>query len=114
MNVNEIQLQKCNQYGALPVSYSNDSKLGIALNVRDEIVPLNGLRMNPSHGTCGWYIWAGDWSDDADFFHPLHVKHLNEWCPAALPFLQLPPGWRFLLAPGHEDVWHDSGLDLRP
>ena len=22
----------------------------------------------------------------------------------------LPPGWRFLIAPGHEDVWYDGSL----
>lgn len=66
--------------------------------------PLHGLRVNPVGDTCGWYIWAGDWSDDPDFFKPIHVEHLSALCPRVLPFLQLPPGWRFLLADGHEDV----------
>jgi hypothetical protein len=26
------------------------------------------------------------------------------------PYLALPPGWRFLLAPGYEDVWYDPTL----
>ena len=30
--------------------------------------------------------------------------------PVALKYLALPPGWRFLEADGHEDVWHDSVL----
>jgi hypothetical protein len=33
-----------------------------------------------------------------------------EWCPAVLPYLELPPGWRFLIALGHEDVWEDPSL----
>lgn len=41
---------------------------------------------------------------------PLHVGHLAEWCPDALPYLALPPGWRFLIAPGYEDVWEDPAL----
>src|SRR5262249_4805049 len=32
-----------------------------------------------------------------NFFVPLHVSHLAEWCPAALKFLGLAPGWRFLI-----------------
>jgi hypothetical protein len=27
-----------------------------------------------------------------------------------MPYLSLPPGWRFLIAPGHEDVWEDQSL----
>ena len=48
-------------------------------------------------------------SYDADFFKPLHVEH-REYMPAAVAHLCLPPGWRFLLAPGYEDVWADSTL----
>src|SRR6266567_6634911 len=61
--------------------------------------------------TSGWYIWAGEQlSDDPDFFVPLHVEHLAMSCPAAIPYLALPPGWRFLVAPGYEDVWPDQSL----
>ena len=45
-----------------------------------------------------------------DFFVPLHVEHLAEWCPGVTKFLALPPGWRFLTAPDHEDVWFDVSL----
>jgi hypothetical protein len=86
-------------------------KVGIARNVREGLLPLNGLRHAPDGDTTGWYIWAGgEPSSDADFFVPLHVEHLAEWCPAVLPFLGLPPGWRFLVAGDHEDVWQDSSL----
>ncbi len=27
-----------------------------------------------------------------------------------LPYLGLPPGWRFLVAPGYVDVWEDPAL----
>lgn len=75
---------------------------------------MNGLRHPPANGTCGWYIWAGEeLSKSADFFQPLHVEHLAERCPLALTFLALPPGWRFLIAPGQEEVWFDATL-LQP
>jgi hypothetical protein len=45
-----------------------------------------------------------------DFFAPLHAGHLRDELPEVLAFLALPPGWRFLLAPGPEDVWYDETL----
>ena len=110
--LNDEQMAKCGQYDIAPCAYSKNSKVGISLSVKQGAAPLHGLRINPQAGTCGWYLWRGEWSEDAGFFKPLHVEHLVEWCPKALPFLQLPPGWRFLLAPGHEDVWHDPQLEL--
>jgi hypothetical protein len=84
---------------------------GVAANVREGIWPINGLRHAREGNSCGWYIWAGEeLSQDPDFFSPLHVAHLSEWCPAVLPYLGLGPGWRFLIAPGYEDVWFDSSL----
>lgn len=75
------------------------------------LVPLNGLRHTRGGGASGWYIWGGtELSEAADFFQPVHVHHLSEQCPAALPYLALPPGFRFLVAPGHEDVWEDPTL----
>lgn len=86
-------------------------KVGIAKNVRDGIWPMNGLRHPVAGDTSGWYIWAGEeLSDDPEFFVPLHVEHLAEWSPIVIPYLALPPGWRFLIAPGHEDVWFDESL----
>lgn len=85
--------------------------LGVSRNTRDGIWPLNGLRHPAAGETCGWYIWAGDQLPaDEHFFLPLHVEHLGEWSPAAVKYLALPPGSRFLIAPGYEDVWYDSTL----
>jgi hypothetical protein len=85
-------------------------KVGISKSVRDGLWPIHGLRHPPAADTSGWYIWAGEYSAAADFFVPLHVDHLSSWCSAAVPYLGLPPGWRFLLAPDHEDVWFDESL----
>ncbi len=97
--------------GVEPFPAPGDLKVGIAWNVRDGLQPVNGLRHPPEGDTTGWYIWAGEHlSEEPDIFVPLHVSHLAEWCPAVLPFLELPPGWRFLIAPGYEDVWEDPTL----
>ena len=106
------QLAVCARYGVTPDAPSDDSRLGIAPNARQsDLWPLNGLRHRPEHGTNGWYIWRGEHLSQADdFFESLHTSHLQDWCPDAIRFLALPPGWRFLVAPGQEDVWFDAAL----
>jgi hypothetical protein len=90
-----------------------DSIIGIALGTFESSkLPVNGLRHKPQNdGDSGWYIWAGEYSDMADFFKPIHVKHLLEICPGAMDYLGLPAGWRFLIdADGYEDIWYDESL----
>ena len=112
-NEDLIQTQKalCDQHGAAFLATPPYLKVGIARNVKMGLKPLNGLRHPPDGDTCGWYIWAGETlSNDPDFFVPLHVEHLIEWCPEALKYLGLPPGWRFLTNGVYEDVWEDKSL----
>jgi hypothetical protein len=107
----EAQLEVCKRYGVKCVPPIDDQKVGIALNVRTGLQPINGLR-HPTHGDAsGWYIWSGEeFSADPDFFVPLHLEHLSDWCPSVSKFLALPPGWRFLQARNYEDVWYDASL----
>jgi hypothetical protein len=110
-NVIREQHEICKQYGVPWVPAPDHLKVGIARNARTDLKPLNGLRHPPQGDTTGWYIWAGEeFSAAPDFFEPLHVVHLAEWCPAALRFLGLPPGWRFLTAADYVDVWEDPKL----
>jgi hypothetical protein len=110
MSSEDEQRAVCVRVGVPFVPPSTFEKVGIALSTI-HLQPLNGLRNSPAHGTCGWYIWGGgDLSTAPDFFQPLHVHHLAERCPAVLPYLALPPGYRFLIAPEHEDVWEDGSL----
>ena len=105
----QIQMALCRQYGRDFVSCPPDSKLGLALQTLGKM-PINGLRHQPTGGTNGWYIWAGDYSPDKNFFAPLHTSHLPQRLPEAVRFLGLPPGSRFLLAGDHVDVWFDASL----
>lgn len=106
-----IQEQLCSRFGAEYLQCGSNDKVGISRNVREGARPVNGLRVRPEGDTCGWYIWGGEeWSDDPDFFVPLHVEHLSEWAPLVLPYLGLSPGWRFLVTEEYEDVWQDKGL----
>jgi hypothetical protein len=107
----EAQHAVCRKYGVAYHSAPPGLKVGAADNVRGALYPLNGLRHPPAGDTTGWYIWRGEeLSSDPAFFKPLHVAHLGSWCPDVLPYLGLPPGWRFLLAPGYVDVWYDASL----
>jgi hypothetical protein len=72
--------------------------------------PLHGLRHPPAKGTNGWFVWTGEWSSADDFFQPWHQSHLAAEIPEVAHPLNLPPGSRFLLAPGYEDVWDDPAL----
>ncbi len=107
-----IQLQHdvCVRFGAKCVPVEPGSKVGIALQTVGR-QPLNAVRHPREAGTCGWYLWWGDsLTEDPEFFQPLHVEHLPERCPAVVPYLSLPPGWRVQVAPDHEDVWFDAEL----
>lgn len=110
--VSREQLEVCLRHGAGSLECPGYLKVGIARNVKNGVLPLNGLRHPPEGDTSGWYIWAGDADpqDDPEFFLPLHVHHLSDWCPEVIRFLGLPPGWRFLTAGEYEDVWEDPSL----
>lgn len=105
------QMALCRKYGAEFLASPDELKAGVARAVRDHVFPINGLRHPPEGDTTGWYIWAGEHLSGAkDFFQPLHVKHLEEWCPQVIRYLGLSPGWRFQIAGNHEDVWFDPSL----
>ena len=105
----EQQRSVCRGHGAEFVPPAPGGKVGIALHTLGRL-PIHGVRLPPTVSTCGWYIYAGDeWSDADDFYRPLCVEHLEEYCPAAVPFLGLPPGWRFMTdGQGFADVWRDA------
>jgi hypothetical protein len=108
---NAEQRTICDRYGANFQASPFKSIIGLSRTFRTGDWPLNGLRHPHKAATCGWYVWSGPiFSTDPDFFVPIHVEHLLDRCPTVLPFLGLAPGWRFLLALGHEDVWFDQKL----
>ncbi len=116
MNRDDIAKKRAHlaeRFGYVPCAAPPHEKIGIARTVIAGQLPIHGVRCLPENGTTGWYIWSGDtMSEESDFFLPIHVAHLEEYCPDAVPYLELPPGWRFLVAPGHEDVWFDPDVDL--
>lgn len=107
----DLQMEVCLRHHAMFVPAPMGLKVGISPNVRAGLMPLNGLRHRPEGDTTGWYLWAGEtMGSEPDFFVPLHIEHLSVWYPSVVPFLGLPPGWRFLVADAYEDVWEDPTL----
>jgi hypothetical protein len=110
----KTQKSICARFGSTFIPSRGSFKVGISSNLLSHAwkYPLNGLRHIPTGDTSGWYIWAGsgELSQADNYFKPLHIEHLPEYCPEVLPYLGLAPGWRFLLAPDHEDVWFDQML----
>jgi hypothetical protein len=109
MNPLSSQAAICEEFGSLFVPPDEDEHLGIALATLSQL-PLNALRHPRESGTCGWYIWGGELSEDPNFFQSLHVHHLVSNAPSLVPYLALAPGWRVLLAPGQTEVWYDPAL----
>lgn len=110
-DLRDVQRLICLRFGANFCVSDLKIKVRVSRNVRDGIRPLNGLRIRPEGDTSGWYIWAGnEFSEAPDFFVPLHASHLETLAPLVLPYLGLPPGWRFLVTEEYEDVWADAEL----
>jgi len=88
-----------------------DDVIGLALDTL-RTMPLNGLRYPPQEGGSGWYIWGGDkMLQTADFFSPIQVRYLGDYVSGLLPFLDLPPGFRFLTDNrGRQKAWFDGSL----
>jgi hypothetical protein len=106
----ELQKTFCQEQGADYVPAPDQSKLGFALSTKGQL-PINGLRHPVAGDANGWYIWCGErFSDAPDFFSPLHARHLYEDQPELVRLLGLPPGYRFLIAEDHLDVWRDPSL----
>jgi hypothetical protein len=94
-----------------PSFLSPEARIGIGRDFDPTQIPINGHR-HPVHGNmCGWYIWSGEeLSQDADYFEVICYKHLVNENWDWVIYLALPAGWRFLSAPGYEDIWYDAEL----
>jgi hypothetical protein len=105
----ETEQDVCARFGVLAEPSGIGEKLGIALSTIGAL-SINGLRIR-FEGTCGWFNLAGgEASVDPDLYQSLHVGHIAQYLPSVEPCLSLPPGYRFQIADGHEDVWFDRAL----
>jgi hypothetical protein len=110
VHIEEAQKAVCSEFGAEFVPPLPNAKIGFATSTAGQL-PINGLRHPPAVGTTGWYIWCGEsFSEAADFFEPRHTYHFYDERHEVARLLGLAPGWHFLLAGDHLDVWFDENL----
>jgi hypothetical protein len=107
----DLQKSVCRKFGAHFLACDESLRVGISRDFDPRQIPINGQRHRPEGNMTGWWIWSTEtFSEADDFFVPLCASHLHEVCPEILKYLGLAPGWRFLIAPGYEDVWFDENL----
>jgi hypothetical protein len=106
----EVQRKTCEHHGVVFVPACDFVNSGFALKTEGSL-PINGLRHLATADTTGWYLWCGEaYSEDKDFFQPVHTIHLYDKYPSVAGLLGLPPGYRFLAAGDYCDVWFDPNL----
>ena len=85
-----------------------DAIAGVAIDTVDKST-IYGVREPTEDGYSGWYIWAGEYSNAADFFKPIHVRHMKDFFPIVEKYLSLPPGCKFIVDDkGYEDIWAED------
>ena len=107
------QAMVCQRFGPAPQPPRPGKLLGLRPEYPPEVWPVHALRHPPEGTSNGWYVWRGVPDipqDDDDFFKASHPDCMGPGFDLLLPYLALPPGWRVLVAPGHEDVWYDENL----
>ena len=108
-NIDSIPTKKtiCRKYESKWNPINKKLMVGCSTDLSSD--PINGLR-HPKEGiTTGWYIWSGEWSDNADFFKPICAEHLLQEKPELIKYLGLDVGFRFLIGKdNYEDVWYDE------
>ena len=109
VDATQAQRDLCQRVGVKPDAVLPDQVVGVGPM---QALPINGLRHAAAGRASGWYLWAGGEIDQSDpsFLRSVHAAHLGDVHPEVVPYLALPPGWRFQIAPGHEDVWFDASL----
>ena len=115
MRIPPSQVEICERCRVKPVLPLGHDRFGIALETL-RLNPINGLRVPALSGSSGWFIYGGDTpSSDPNFYSSLCVKRTRRHCECAVPYLCLPPGWRFQIdSNGYEDVWYDEALVRLP
>ena len=96
----------CDRYAAEFTPIDWGLRVAIADDFFGDALPKNGVRIEVEGNMTGWYLYASDTISEAvDYYKPYCAEHLPDILPSVIPYLGLPVGWRFIFAPGYEDVW---------
>ena len=101
----------CEWMNTNPDKPEADSIVGLAIDSLNNGI-IHGLRHPKKGNSNGWFIWAGEYSEDKNFFKPICYNHLAQYFDKnIIEFLSLPVGYRFLVdGSNYEDVWFDEKL----
>ena len=94
----------------LPDEPAADDQVVIPTLLRIEDLPYHGYRFARRGSHSGWVLWAGDVEPGPAGSINARISTLVRCWPDIVPYLSLPAGWCFQLAPAHEEVWFDTDL----
>lgn len=105
---NLIQKQQaiCTKFHSQFSPLADDAMVAVAIQTLGQM-PINGLRYPlQQRDNVGWFIYCGEYSDDDDFFKPMHISHLYQLLPQVLPYLALAENFAFVIDDtDYEDVY---------
>ncbi|WP_227061408.1 hypothetical protein [Acinetobacter pittii] len=109
MSVIEIQKNICKKFNSKFVKSLENEMVAVALDSLGKI-PITGIRNILEEGeNISWFFYCGEFSEDDDFFKPMHISHLENYLPEVIPYLALEEGFRFVIdKQGYEDVWKEE------
>lgn len=102
----EEQRKICCKHGSKYMPLLDNDLVAVATDTLGAM-PINGMRyISKKNDNVSWYIYCGEFSNEADFFKPLHLSHLIDILPNVLPYLSLDEGYGFVIE--YEDVWFEG------
>lgn len=108
-SVIDVQKFNCMKFNSKFVQTSKNEMVAVALDSLGKI-PITGIRNVLEEGeNISCFFYCGEFSEDDDFFKPIHISHLENYLPEVIPYLALGEGFRFVIdKQGHEDVWKEE------
>lgn len=89
---------------------SDRSEVMIGWDFDPRNLPFTARHFPPAGNRNGWVLWTGTEPIAYPGYVPVATGELVRWLPQVVPYLELPPGWSFQIAPDHEDVWEEPEL----
>jgi hypothetical protein len=107
--MNNLQKAICEKYDSIFCPVSKDEMIAIALETIGRM-PVYGVRVvKECAGDVEWFIHCGEFSDNEDFYKPMHAQHISNYLPSVEKYLALDRGFKFIIDDqGYEDVWHEE------
>lgn len=105
----EIQQFVCQKFNSKFVPPTENEMVALAISSLGEI-PITGIRnVLEANENISWFFYCGEFSEDKDFFKPIHISHLKDYLPEVMQYLALEEGFRFVIDnDGYEDVWKEE------